>query len=55
MTKFVYNQTKNASIKHTFFELSYSYHPHVIFEKEIEPCLKSRSANKQTKELEQFI
>lgn len=31
IAKFVYNNTKNASTGHTFFELNYGYYPRVLY------------------------
>ncbi len=51
MAEFAYNNTKNASIDHTPFELDYGYYPRVFFEKDVDLCLKSRFVNKLAKEL----
>ncbi len=55
MAEFVYNNTKNASTEYTSFELHYSYHPRVSFKENIDPYLRSRSANKLAKELRQLM
>ena len=33
MAEFAYNNAKNVSIGHTFFELNYGYHPQMSYEK----------------------
>lgn len=37
ITEFVYNNTKNASIGHTSFELNCDYHYHIFYKKDINP------------------
>ena len=46
MAEFIYNNVKNASIGHTPFELNYGYHFRVLFEENVDPRLKSYSADK---------
>ena len=41
IVKFAYNNAKNASTGHTFFELNCRYHPCVLFKKDVD--LRSRS------------
>ena len=43
---FAYNNTKNANIGHTAFELDYNYHRYVFFKKDINPRSKSKTADK---------
>lgn len=50
MAEFVYNNTKNASTSHMFFELKYSYYSHVFFENKADFCSKLYSANKLIRE-----
>ena len=51
MAKFAYNNTKNVSTSYTLFKLNYGYYPKVLFEKNVNPCLKSHSANKLAENL----
>ncbi len=55
MAEFAYNNAKNASISHTSFELNGGYHPRVSFEEDVDPCLRSRSANKLAEELRELM
>ncbi len=55
MVELAYNNAKNASTGHTPFELNYGYHPRVFFEKDIDPCLRSRSANELAEELRELM
>ena len=55
MAEFAYNNAKNASTGHTLFELNCGYHPRVSFEKDVDSCSRSCSANKLVKELRELI
>ncbi len=55
MAEFAYNNTKNASTDHTSFELNCGYYPRVSFEEVVDPRLRSRTANKQAKELRELM
>ncbi len=55
MAEFTYNNTKNTSIGYTSFEFNCGYHSKVSFEEDVNPCLKSRSANKLAEELKELI
>ena len=55
MAEFAYNNAKNASIGHTLFKLNCGYHLRVSFEKNVNPCSKSRSTNKLAKELKKLM
>lgn len=46
MIEFDYNNTKNANIDHTLFELSYKYYPRICFEDKTDLHSKSHFANK---------
>ncbi len=37
IAEFAYNNTKNASTRHTLFELNCGYHPRIFFEKDVDP------------------
>ena len=51
MAEFVYNNAKNVSTGHISFELNYSYHPCIFYEKDNNPHSKSKSANEFSMEL----
>ena len=51
MADFAYNNTKNASIGYTPFELNCGYHPRVSYEEDLDPCSKSRTAEELSSEL----
>ncbi len=55
MAVFAYNNAKNASTGHTPFKLNCGYYPRVSFEEDVDPCSKSRSANKLTEELRELM
>ncbi len=55
MTKFIYNNTKNASTSHNLFELNCGYNPRVSFKEDIDPHPKSRFTNKLAKNLRELI
>ena len=55
MAEFAYNNTKNASTNHTLFELNCSFHPRVSFKDNVDPCFRSCSADKLTKELKELM
>ena len=55
IVKFAYNNTKNTSIGLTPFKLNCGYYPKVLFKKDVNPRLKSYSADKLAKELRKLI
>ncbi len=55
MAEFAYNNAKNANTGHTPFELNCGYHRRVLFEEDIDICLRSRSTIKLVKELRELI
>ncbi len=55
MAEFAYNNAKNASISHTFFELNCGYYTRVSFEKGVESRSRSRFANELAEELRELI
>ena len=55
MAEFAYNNTKNASIGYTSFELNCGFHPWVSFEDDVDLCSRSRSADELAKELKELI
>ncbi len=55
MAEFAYNNAKNASTGHTPFELNCGYHLRVSFEEDVDPRLRSRSANELAEELRELM
>ena len=55
MAEFTYNNSKNASLGYTLFELNYSYHSWMFYKKNVDLQSKSKSANKLSKELKKLI
>ncbi len=55
MAEFAQNNTKNASTGHISFKLNCGYHSRVYFEEDVDPRLRSRSANKLVEELRELI
>ena len=55
MAKFVYNNVKNASTGHTPFKLNCDYHSRMLYEKKVNSCLKSKSADKLLAELRKLM
>ncbi len=55
MAEFVYNNAKNTSTGHTPFKLNCDYHSRVFFKEDIDPYLRSCSANKLAEELRELI
>ena len=55
IAKFAYNNAKNASTGHNPFELNYGYHPWVLYGEDIDPCFKSKLADKLSVELRELI
>ena len=55
MAEFIYNNTKNASIGHTYFQLNCGYQPRISIEEDVDCRLKSLFANKLAKELKKLI
>ena len=46
MAKFAYNNAKNASTGHIPFDLNYGSYLYISYEKDVDLCSKSKSANK---------
>ncbi len=55
MALYTYNNAKNTSTGHTSFKLNCDYHFRVSFEEDVDPCLRSRSANKLAEELRELL
>ena len=55
MVQFAYNNAKNASSSHTPFELNYGYHSRMSYEDNVNPCSKSKSADKLLTKLRELM
>ncbi len=55
MAEFIYNNAINANTGYTTFEFICGYHSKVSFKKNVDPYLRSCSANKLAKELRKLI
>ena len=51
MAEFAYNNAKNASTGHTFFEFNCGYHPCVSYKEDLDPRSKSKTAEELSSEL----
>lgn len=55
MVQFTYNNVKNTSISHIFFELNCDYYPRASYEKDVNPYSQSKFANTIATELQKQI
>lgn len=55
IAKFAYNNMKNISTIHTFFELYFSYHSRASYEKYVNSRSQSKSADKIAIEVQKLI
>ena len=55
MTKFAYNNTKNVSINHMFFEFNFSYNIYVFYKKNLHPCFKLKVVDKLASQLKELM
>ena len=55
IAEIAYNNAKNANTGHILFELNCDFYPQVFFEDDVNPCSRSRSANKLANELRELI
>ena len=55
MAEFAYNNTKNASTGHTLFELNGGYYPRVSYEEDLDPRLKSKTAEELSSEFRNLM
>ena len=55
MAEFAYNKAKNASTGQTPFELNCGYHPRMSYEENVDPCSKSKSADKLSVKLKELM
>ena len=46
MTKFIYNNVKNARIEYIFFNLNYKYHTYISYKNNINLYSKPKLVNK---------
>ena len=55
MAKFAYNNAKNVNTGYTPVELNCKYHPHVFYEEDLNPCLKSKTRKKLSSKLQDLM
>ena len=55
MAEFAYNNTKNASIGYTPFELNCGYHPQMSYKEDVDPRSQSMSADELLAELRELM
>ncbi len=55
MAEFAYNNAKNASIGHIFFELNYGFYPRASYEEDVNPRSQSNAANELATELRDLM
>ena len=55
MAEFTYNNAKNINTGYILFKLNCGYYSKLLFEKDVDFCLKSRFANKLAEELRELI
>ena len=55
MAKFAYNNAKKASISHIAFELNYRYYLQVLYKKNFDPCLNSKTAEELSFKLKNLM
>ena len=55
MAEFAYNNTMIASTGFMPFELNCGYHPWVSYKEDLDPCSKSRTAEKLSSELQELM
>ena len=55
MAEFAYNNTKNASSGHTFFELNCGYHFQMSYKDNVDPHSKSKLADKLSTKLRELM
>ena len=55
IAEFAYNNAKNISTSYTPFELNCRYHPCVSYKEDLDPCLKSKIAEKLSSKLRELI
>ena len=51
IAEFAYNNAKNASTGHTLFEFNCGYHPWVFYKEDLDPCWRSKIAEKLSSQL----
>ncbi len=55
IAEFAYNNANNGSTGHTLFELNCGYYPRFSFEEDVDPRLRSHSANELAEELRELM
>ena len=54
MTEFAYNNTKNISTSHTFFELNCGFHPRAFYKENVDPQSKLKVIDKLATKLREL-
>ena len=55
MAEFTYNNAKNGSTGHTFFELNCGYHSRMSYKKNVDPYSESKSVDELSAELRELM
>ena len=55
MAEFAYNNAKNTSIGYTLFKLNCGYHPRISYEEDLDLCLKSKTLEELSFELQKLM
>lgn len=55
IAKFIYNNTKNASIGYIFFKFNYSYYFYILYKENLDPYSKLKMINKLASKLKDLI
>ena len=55
MAEFVYNNAKNASTSHIYFELNYRYYSFIFYKEDFNSHLKSKAAKKLSSKFQNLI
>ena len=55
MAEFAHNNAKNKSTSYTPFELNCDYHPRISYKERVDPCSKSKSADKLSAKLKELM
>ena len=55
MAEFAYNNSKNAGIGHTLFELNCGYHPQLSYKEKVDSRFQFKSADELLAELKELM
>ena len=55
MAEFTYNNALNTSIGYSLFKLNCGYHPCIFYKEDLDLCLKSKTAEKLSFELQNLM